>query len=78
MTRGRHPRHWRLAGRIAFALFLVLVGVLLVRYARGVDWPAVRAALTAYGGRALLTVVGLTVATYLVYGCYDLARSRHA
>ena len=82
MTRARrpHPRHprLRLLVRAAFALFLVLVAVLLVRYARNVDWHAVFAALAAYDAATLAMVVALAVASYLVYACYDIAGRRYA
>ena len=62
----------RRLARIASIAFLLLVAALLVRYARGVDWPAVGAALSGYGARAIAAVAGLSVASYLVYGGYDL------
>jgi uncharacterized membrane protein YbhN (UPF0104 family) len=58
-------------------LFLLLVAVVLVRYARNVDWRAVAAALAALPPATLAAVAGLTVASYLVYGGYDLAARRY-
>ncbi len=58
--------------------FLLLVAVLLVRYARTVDWGAVAAALAALPPSTLAAVAALTVASYLVYGGYDLAARAYA
>ena len=77
MTRGRSPRLRRVA-RVVFVLFLLLVAFLLLRYARGVDWQAVGLALAGYRPPALFAVLALTVASYLVYGGYDLAARRYA
>jgi uncharacterized membrane protein YbhN (UPF0104 family) len=77
VSRGRRTRLQRYA-RVAFVLFMVVVVALLVRYARGVDWPAVVAALRGYGRGALGTVLALTVLSYLAYGGYDLAARRYA
>ena len=62
--------------RAVSLLFLLLVAVLLVRHARTVDWRAVAAALAAVPPSTLAAVGALTVASYLVYGGYDLA-ARH-
>lgn len=59
--------------RAVSALFLLLVAVVLVRYARTVDWHAVAAALAALPPATLAAVAALTLASYLVYGGYDLA-----
>lgn len=77
MSRPRRSR-LRLLRHAAFAVFLVLVATLLVRYARNVDWPAVLAAIAAYDRRALLRVLCLVVLSYLVYAAYDLAGRRYA
>ncbi len=77
MSRARHPRLRRLA-RAAFVLFLLLVGALLARYARNVDWHAVLAAIAAYDARTLGLVLALVVASYAVYASYDLAGRRYA
>lgn len=77
MTRARHPRLRRLA-RAAFVLFLLLVGALLARYARNVDWSAVLAAIAAYDARTLGLVLALVVVSYAVYASYDLAGRRYA
>jgi uncharacterized membrane protein YbhN (UPF0104 family) len=58
-------------------LFLVAVAAMLLRYARTVDWRAVAAALAALPGATLAKVAALTLASYLVYGGYDLAARRY-
>lgn len=74
------PRHpWlRRVARGAFYLFLVVVAVLLVRYARSIDWDQVQAALRAYDRGTVLLAAGLTLASYAVYACYDLGARRYA
>lgn len=74
------PRHpWlRLVARIAFYLFLVAVAVLLVRYARAIDWDQVQAALRAYGRGTVLLAAGLALASYAIYTGYDLSARRYA
>lgn len=70
-------RRW--GSRVLRALslpFLLLVAVLLFRYARTIDWHAVAAALAALSPSTLAAVAALTLASYLVYGGYDLA-ARH-
>ena len=67
-------RRWRpRVLRALSLLFLLLVAVLLVRYARTVDWRAVASALAALPASTLAAVGALTIASYLVYGGYDLA-----
>jgi uncharacterized membrane protein YbhN (UPF0104 family) len=63
--------------RAVSVLFLLLVAVVLVRYARTVDWHAVAAALAALPPATLAAVAGLTLTSYLVYGGYDLAARRY-
>ena len=73
----RHPWLRRVA-RIAFYLFLVAVAVLLVRYARSIDWDQVEAAIRGYDRGTVLLAAGLTLASYAVYACYDLGARRYA
>lgn len=68
----RHP-YLRRAARVAFFVFLAIVGVLLVRYARSVDWALVAAAVAGYDARTLATAAALTLLSYLIYCGYDLA-----
>jgi len=71
-------RRWRRIGRIAFAVFLVAVAVLLVRQARSVDWGQVRASLAGYDAATLAAAAALALASYGLYACYDLAARRYA
>ena len=80
MSTHRHPRLRRIV-RVLSWLFLLVVAALLVRYARGVDWPQVGAAIAGYGRATLVASAALTLASYLVYCGYELAArhySRHA
>ncbi|MFP1496297.1 hypothetical protein ACLB1Q_11145 [Escherichia coli] len=65
-----HPR-WRLAKKILTWLFFIAVIVLLVIYAKKVDWEEVWKVIRDYNRVALLSAVGLVVVSYLI-GCYDL------
>lgn len=75
----RVRRPWlRRAARFGSWLFLALVAWLLLRYARGVDWPAVGEALRGYNAGQLALVVALALLSYTTYACYDLAARRYA
>ncbi|KAA5932170.1 UPF0104 family protein [Pantoea sp. Bo_2] len=67
----KHPR-WQLAKKILTVLFFVAVVVLLVVYARKVNWEDVYDVIVNYNRFVVLTAAGLVVLSYLVYGCYDL------
>ena len=66
-----HPR-WRRAKKILTWLFFIAVIVLLVVYARKVNWEDVWTVIRDYNRVALLSAVGLVILSYLLYGCYDL------
>ncbi|EEF9690302.1 UPF0104 family protein [Salmonella enterica] len=66
-----HPR-WRLAKKVLTWLFFIAVVVLLVVYAKKVDWGDVWTVIRGYNRTALLSAVGLVIVSYLLYGCYDL------
>ena len=66
-----HPR-WRRAKKMLTWLFFIAVAVLLVVYAQKVDWQDVWSVIRDYNRTALLSAVGLVIASYLLYGCYDL------
>ena len=67
-----HPR-WRLAKKILTWLFFIAVIVLLVVYAKKVDWEEVWKVIRDYNRVALLSAVGLVVVSYLIYYInYDL------
>ena len=61
-----HPR-WRLAKKILTWLFFIAVIVLLVVYAKKVDWEEVWKVIRDYNRVALLSAVGLVVVSYLIY-----------
>jgi len=67
----KHPR-WQLAKKILTVLFFIAVVVLLVVYARKVNWEDVYNVVVNYNRFVVLTAAGLVVLSYLVYGCYDL------
>ncbi|WP_312837417.1 YbhN family protein [Atlantibacter hermannii] len=63
---------WRKAKKILTWVFFIAVTVLLVLYARNVDWEEVWKVIRNYNHTALLTAMGLEIVSYLVYGCYDM------
>ncbi|CAH6635440.1 Putative integral membrane protein [Pseudocitrobacter vendiensis] len=63
---------WKWTKRALTWLFLVAVAVLLVLYARKIDWHEVWNVIRDYNRLALLGAVGLVIFNYLLYGCYDL------
>ena len=72
-ARRARGRRWR---RIAFFVFLAVVAVLLVRYAASVDWPQVGATLADYSVLTLAGAGALTIGSYQLYSCYDMAEPR--
>lgn len=66
-----HSR-WRMAKKILTVLFFIAVVVLLVIYAQKIDWQDVWKVIRDYNRMALLSAIGLVIASYLIYGCYDL------
>jgi glycosyltransferase 2 family protein len=66
----------RLAKGFALALLAVVV-VVLVRYARSVDWHSVGKAVSDYPLGVLLLAQALAALSYLLYGGYDLAARRY-
>lgn len=66
-----HSR-WRMAKKILTVLFFITVVVLLVIYAQKIDWQDVWKVIRDYNRMALLSAIGLVIASYLIYGCYDL------
>lgn len=65
-------KQWKWTKRALTWLFLVAVAVLLVLYARKIDWHEVWNVIRDYNRLALLGAVGLVILNYLLYGCYDL------
>ena len=74
------PMHHRLRDRLWWPwfkrgltlLFFVAVTLLLVRYARTLDWREVFDTVRALPAPALLLAVGLAAASHLLYACFDL------
>jgi uncharacterized membrane protein YbhN (UPF0104 family) len=78
-ARGTAPRSgitgkpwWPWLKRGATLVFFGLVSWLLVEQGRAIDWPEVFAALRAYPAALLLGAVGLAVASFILYSCFDL------
>jgi uncharacterized membrane protein YbhN (UPF0104 family) len=66
-----HPK-WRIAKKILTWVFFIAMAVLLVVYARTVNWEDVWEVIRNYNRSTLLIALGLVVVSYLLYGCYDL------
>ncbi|MEG3129861.1 lysylphosphatidylglycerol synthase domain-containing protein [Pantoea cypripedii] len=67
----KHPR-WQRVKKVLTWLFFVAVIVLLVVYARKVNWDDVIDVIVNYNRTVILTAVALVVVSYLTYGVYDL------
>ena len=63
---------WKLAKKVLTWLFFIAVIVLLVVYARKVNWEDVYNVIVNYNRLAVLSAVALVIVSYLTYGCYDL------
>lgn len=63
---------WRRINKILTTLFLGVVVVLMVVYARKINWEEVWDVIHNYNRSALYGACGLVVVSYLIYGCYDL------
>lgn len=66
-----HPK-WKLAKKILTWLFFLAVIVLLVIYAKKVNWQDVYNVIINYNRTAILAAVALVVISYMTYGVYDL------
>ncbi|MES2687572.1 MAG: lysylphosphatidylglycerol synthase domain-containing protein [Pseudomonadota bacterium] len=78
-TRGTAPRTgitgkpwWPWLKRGGTLVFFGLVTWLLVEQGRAIEWQEVFAALRAYPTALLLGAVGLAVASFALYSCFDL------
>lgn len=71
----KHP-WWPWVKRILGIAFLLVVGTLLVRYARNVDWGQVKASVLGLPREVLLTAFMFAVAGHCVYSLMDLV-GRH-
>jgi glycosyltransferase 2 family protein len=75
---GPPPRHWwRWAGRALSWLFFIAVVVLVVHYARSIDWDQVLDAITQTPAPALVAAVIFAGASHLLYSCFDLLGRRY-
>jgi glycosyltransferase 2 family protein len=72
----KHPV-WTWVKRALSILFFIAVAVLLVRYARNIDWDDVWASVVNTPAPALAVAVGLAVASHLLYSCFDLIGRRY-
>lgn len=73
----RRRQWWTWISRSVGLLFLAVVVVLMVRYARGVDWDEVWASVRALPARTLLIAAGLAALSHLLYSCFDLIGKRY-
>src|SRR5688572_4723195 len=69
----RNSHRWARVGRWIMAAFVVAVVVLLVRYARNVEWGEVAAAVGAYEAGTVVIAAALAALSFALYGSYDLA-----
>ena len=67
---------WAHVVRAATILFMLIVAVLLVRYAIAVNWREVGEVLADYQARTLLLAGVLAVCSFFLYTSYDLAARR--
>ena len=65
-------RWWTWLRRGLVTAFLLVVLVLLVRYARGIDWPEVWHSLINLPRSVLLGAAVLAATSHLLYSCFDL------
>ncbi|PIJ48714.1 hypothetical protein BL250_00865 [Erwinia sp. OLTSP20] len=63
---------WKLIKKGLTALFFIAVILLLVLYARKVNWPEVCQVIVGYNRFAILGSLALVTISYLTYGLYDL------
>lgn len=63
---------WHWVGRILLFAFLAGVAVLLVRYARSVNWRAVGNAIASYDHALFASAIGLSMLSYTLYAMQDV------
>ncbi|MEN5016237.1 lysylphosphatidylglycerol synthase domain-containing protein [Erwinia sp. Eh17-17] len=63
---------WKRTRKVLTVLFFIAVIVLLVIYARQVDWKEVWQVVVNYNRVAIFGSVALVIVSYLTYGLYDL------
>lgn len=67
----KHSR-WQRTKKILIGLFFIAVIVLLVIYARKVNWQDVYKVVVGYNRDVVLSASTLVIVSYLTYGVYDL------
>jgi glycosyltransferase 2 family protein len=72
----QHP-WWPAVKRGLSLLFFAAVALLLVRYARNIDWSDVLDSVRNTPGPALLLATLLAAASHLLYSCFDLIGRRY-
>lgn len=76
-SRGRARGWWVWTKRIVAYLFFAAVAVLLVRYARHLNWNEVLDSLASTSMPTLLAAVVLAGSSHLLYSCFDLIGRRY-
>jgi uncharacterized membrane protein YbhN (UPF0104 family) len=71
------PTLWQRYRKWAVAAFGILVFAMLVSHAHKIDWEGAWEALRRYPPSLLLGVLGIAVASHVLYGCFDLLGRRH-
>lgn len=64
--------HWHRLKKPLTVLFFLLLIVLFTLLARRIDWSEVFSTLADFKVRTLIIAAGLTLASFLVYACFDL------
>lgn len=72
IARARRRIPWHTVKRVAGAVFVVLVIVLIYRSLSGVDWGKVVQALKSYNAKTLLPAAGLACVSFLLHASFDL------
>lgn len=71
-------RRWRRIGRIASAIFFLVVLGAIGWYARSIEWAPVLEALRAYGTSTLALAALAALTSCLIYASFDLLTRPHA
>ena len=74
---GSHHPWWPWVKRALSLLFFAAVALLLVRYARNIDWEDVLDSVRNTPGPVLLAAVLLAAGSHLLYSCFDLIGRRY-
>ena len=74
---GSHHPWWPWTRRVLSLLFFTAVTVLLVQYARHIDWGDVLDSVRNTPGPALLAAALLAAGSHLLYSCFDLIGRRY-